>query len=254
MGLFPVWKTLIRPMKRGKLPSANLPNDVRIYTVGDIHGRLDLLDQLLSRIDAHLAANPIARAVDVFLGDYVDRGPHSRDVIDRLIKRTRTRNAVCLQGNHELLLRQFMEDPTILDEWGKYGGLATLVSYGLAPPVKADSNGQVKLASEFNQVLPESHRQFLGSLALSFTCGDFFFVHAGVRPGVSLRTQRAEDLLWIRDDFLLHEQSFGKFVVHGHTPVAQPEIRSNRVNIDTGAYATGRLTCLVLEKNSMSFL
>jgi Calcineurin-like phosphoesterase len=249
-----VWKSLTGKTKRDKHQSAKLPDDVRVYAVGDIHGRLDLLDELLSHMDAHLAANPIARPVDVFLGDYVDRGPASRDVIDRLIARRTMGSVVCLKGNHELLLRQFMEDPATLEEWGKYGGLATLMSYGLAPPVKADSNGQVKLATEFNQQMPESHRHFLDTLELSFTCGDFFFAHAGVRPGIALRTQRAEDLLWIRDDFLLHEQPFGKVVVHGHTPVAQPEIRSNRINIDTGAYATGRLTCLVLERNTISFL
>jgi serine/threonine protein phosphatase 1 len=249
-----VWKSLTGKTKRDKHQSAKLPDDVRVYAVGDIHGRLDLLDELLSQMDAHLAANPIARSVDVFLGDYVDRGPASRDVIDRLIARRTMGSAVCLKGNHELLLRQFMEDPATLEEWGKYGGVATLISYGLAPPMKADSNGQVKLATEFIQQMPESHRHFLDTLELSFTCGDFFFVHAGVRPGIALRTQRAEDLLWIRDDFLLHEQPFGKVVVHGHTPVAQPEIRSNRINIDTGAYATGRLTCLVLERNTISFL
>src|SRR5438105_739703 len=111
MGLSPVWKSLTWPITRGKHPSAKLPSDVRIYAVGDIHGRLDLLEQLLSRIDSHLAANPIAQPVDVFLGDYVDRGPASRDVIDRLIARRSARSAVFLQGNHELMLSQFRDDP-----------------------------------------------------------------------------------------------------------------------------------------------
>jgi serine/threonine protein phosphatase 1 len=254
MGPSAVWKSLSWPVKRVVRKAAKLPSDVRVYAVGDIHGRLDLLDQLLSQIDAHMATNPITQPLEVFLGDYVDRGPSSRDVIDRLIARTATRRVVCLKGNHELLLRQFMDDPATLEEWGKYGGLATLMSYGLTPPVKSDRNEQVSLATALNQALPTAHLNFLDTLALSLTCGDFFFVHAGVRPGVSLRTQRAEDLLWIRDDFLLHEQSYGKIIVHGHTPVAQPELRSNRINIDTGAYATGRLTCLVLEGSTMCFL
>lgn len=249
-----MWKSLSRPTKRNEAELPSVPADARIYAVGDIHGRIDLLDQLLLRIDAHRNAHPIARPLEVFLGDYIDRGPASRDVIARLITRTSTRGAVCLQGNHEMLLRWFLDDPATLEEWGRYGGLATLMSYGLAPSVKPDRDEQLKLATDLKRALPSAHHHFLASLALCFTYGDFFFVHAGVRPRIPLRRQRADDLLWIRDDFLLWEQEFGKIVVHGHTPVPQPEIRSNRINIDTGAYATGRLTCLVLEGNTMSFL
>jgi serine/threonine protein phosphatase 1 len=109
-------------------------------------------------------------------------------------------------------------------------------------------------ADAFRRALPDSHRNFMQGLALSFTCGDFFFAHAGVRPGIPLRQQRPEDLLWIREEFLLHEEDFGKIVVHGHTPAREPDVRPNRINIDTGAYATGRLTCLVLEGEQISFL
>jgi serine/threonine protein phosphatase 1 len=110
------------------------------------------------------------------------------------------------------------------------------------------------MAAAFRAALPDSHRRFLQSLALSFTCEDFFFAHVGVRPGVPLRQQRRQDLLWIREDFLLHEEDFGKIVVHGHTPAREPDIRPNRINIDTGAYATGRLTCLMLEGDQMGFI
>ncbi len=122
------------------------------------------------------------------------------------------------------------------------------------PPRRLDLQSQHRLATALGHSMPDSHRRFLGGLALSFSCGDFFFVHAGVRPGVPLQEQSQNDLLWIREDFLLHEEDFGKVVVHGHTPAREPDIRPNRINIDTGAYATGRLTCLVLEGHQVSFL
>jgi len=249
-----VWKLLPPRSRHAKNELAKAPNGVRIYAIGDVHGRADLLDAVLSRVDADMAAHPVARPVEVLLGDYIDRGPASRDVLDRLVGRCRTHGTLCLQGNHEAFAVEFLRDPAIFDEWRKYGGLPTLMSYGLAPPMNADRNEQAKLAAAFDQALPDAHRHFLGSLALSFTCGDFFFAHAGVRPGIPLRTQRAEDLLWIREDFLLHEANFGKMVVHGHTPVLQPDVRPNRINIDTGAYATGKLTCLVIERDEMRFI
>ena len=227
---------------------------MRVYAIGDVHGRVDLLDQVLLRIDAHETAHPGPRPVEVFLGDYIDRGPASREVLDRLSARTRTRETVCLKGNHETFTEAFIKDPTILNDWRRYGGIETLLSYGLVPSVNMGPAEQIKLAATFSEVLPLSHRIFLGSLRPSFTCGDYFFVHAGVRPGIPLAKQREEDLLWIRDDFLLYEDDFGKVVVHGHTPVREPDIRPNRINIDTGAYATGQLTCLMLEGDKRQFI
>ena len=185
--------------------------------------------------------------MQVFLGDYIDRGPSSRAVLDRLIDRSRTHEIVCLKGNHETYLFEFLRNPAVLADWRRLGGLETLMSYGLEPSMKADMAEQLELAKALEVSLPKHHRQFLRSLCTSFSCGDFFFVHAGVRPGIPLEQQREEDLLWIRDDFLLCEDDFGKIVVHGHTPVREPDIRPNRINIDTGAYATGRLTCLIIE-------
>ena len=147
-----------------------------------------------------------------------------------------------------------MGNPHILEDWKRLGGLETLMSYGLTPSINADASAQAQLANGFDQALPVSHRQFIRDLRSSFTCGDFFFVHAGIRPGIPLEKQNEEDLLWIRRDFLLCEEHFSKYIVHGHTPVAQPDIRSNRMNIDTGAYATGRLTCLRLEGSDISFI
>jgi len=234
-----------------KMKPARVPDGVRIYAIGDIHGRVDLLDQMLSRIEADRTKYPISHDIEVFLGDYIDRGPASRQVLDRLVARNRARQTVFLKGNHETFMTDFVTNPPSLDAWQRLGGLETLVSYGIAPSINADAVTQSRLADAFNKALPESHRRFLNELKLSFTCGDFFFAHAGVRPGIPLTMQREEDLLWIRHEFLLCEEDFSKIIVHGHTPVPKPDIRSNRINIDTGAYATGQLTCLILEDDQM---
>jgi serine/threonine protein phosphatase 1 len=246
-----VWPKLTSQIKR---TSPRLPDRARIYAIGDVHGRADLLDQTLLRIDADLATYPGCRPMQVFLGDYIDRGPSSRAVLDRLIDRSRTHEIVCLRGNHETYLFEFLQNPAVLADWRRLGGLETLMSYGLEPSMKADMAEQLELAKALEVSLPKHHRQFLRSLRTSFSCGDFFFVHAGVRPGIPLEQQREEDLLWIRDDFLLCEDDFGKIVVHGHTPVREPDIRPNRINIDTGAYATGRLTCLIIESGGFFVL
>lgn len=237
-----------------KKSKPRVPEGIRIYAIGDIHGRADLLDDLLKRIDADLATSLAPLHIEVFLGDYIDRGPASREVLDRLVARKRTFRAIFLKGNHETYLTNFATNPPILEDWQRFGGLETLMSYGLAPSINADAAEQVRLAAAFDRALPKSHREFLGDLKSSFTCGDYFFVHAGVRPGIPLKKQREEDLLWIRQDFLMSEDDFSKIVVHGHTPVREPEIRSNRINIDTGAYATGRLTCLKLEGDRIDFI
>jgi serine/threonine protein phosphatase 1 len=226
----------------------------RIYAVGDIHGRADLLSELFMRIDDDLKARPTIDSIQVFLGDYIDRGPNSRQVIDLLIARRRRRDVLFLKGNHEDCALQFLSDPTVLPAWQSMGGVHTLLSYGVIPARRDDHESQHKVSTALREAMPDSHRRFIGGLVLSFTCGDFFFVHAGVRPGIPLERQSQRDLLWIRDDFLLHEEGFGMVVVHGHTPIYKPEIRSNRINIDTGAYATGQLTCLVLEGDSIAFL
>jgi serine/threonine protein phosphatase 1 len=206
------------------------------------------------RIDDDLKARPITDSIQVFLGDYIDRGPNSRQVIDLLIARRRQCDVLFLKGNHEDCALRFLSDPTVLPAWQNIGGIHTLLSYGIVPAGDDDPESQKKVWTAFRQAMPDSHRCFIGGLALSFSCGDFFFVHAGVRPGIPLQSQSQGDLLWIRDDFLLHEEDFGVVVVHGHTPIYKPDIRSNRINIDTGAYATGQLSCLVLQGDTMRFL
>lgn len=228
-----------------------LPDGVRIYAIGDVHGRADLLQSLLTVIDADLARSAPERAIQVFLGDYVDRGPESRAVIDLLIERSKSHETVCLKGNHEVFLLEVLKDPARLEEWRRYGGLLTLVSYGINPTMNPTPEQQIELIEGLRRALPPEHLSFLQQLRPSFACGDFFFVHAGVKPGVALERQKEEDMLWIREEFLESERRFGKYVVHGHTPVSVPDIRSNRINIDTGAYATGNLTLLTIQGDSL---
>ena len=238
--------------RKRRLP--RVPDHARIYAIGDIHGRADLIEDMFKRIDAHLASNPIQYAIEVYLGDYVDRGPASRDVLDLLVARKQSRRTVFLKGNHETYITDFGANPALLEDWQRVGGLETLLSYGITPSLNADAATQLQLAAALDRIMPEHHRQFLGELKSFYICGDYFFVHAGVRPGIPLAKQKDEDLLWIRHDFLSCEDNFGKIIVHGHTPVLQPGVHSNRINIDTGAYATGRLTCLILQNDEIGFL
>ena len=230
------------------------PPDLRIYAVGDIHGRLDLLEELLSRIDADIAARPTRRPIYVFLGDYIDRGTSSRETIDRLIDHGQTRECVFLKGNHELIALKCLSDRSLFDQWMRLGGVETLMSYGVAPGQPPSGKPIVELQAAFHHALPQAHLRFFRDLQPSFACGDFFFAHAGVRPGVELSRQIENDLLWIRDEFLSSDEDFGKIVIHGHTPTHEVEVEPNRINIDTGAFATGRLTCLVIEDQSLSVI
>jgi serine/threonine protein phosphatase 1 len=239
-----VWNSRSSQNKRA---AARLPDGLRVYAIGDIHGRADLLEALLLQIDVDCTLHPSRRPIVVFLGDYIDRGPASREVLDLLLGCARTNEAIFLRGNHDTFVHRFLSEPAVLDEWRLCGGLETLVSYGLKPSINPDGVEQARLAKELAKSMPKRHLEFLETLSLSFNCGDFLFVHAGIRPGVPIRKQMEEDLLWIREEFLCCEQQFEKFVVHGHTPVRTPDVRSNRINIDTGAFATGRLTCIAIE-------
>lgn len=228
-----------------------LPDGVRIYAISDIHGCAHLLDEMFTVIDRDLENIASARAIHVFLGDYIDRGPSSAQTIDLLIDRARHHESVFLKGNHEAFLIDVLNDPSQLQNWKQYGGLQTLVSYGLRPSINPDAEEQDELIAELNRTMPREHRLFYSNLQTHFVCGDFFFVHAGVRPGVPLDVQREEDLLWIREEFLTSNKKFAKYIVHGHTPVMAPDVRDNRINIDTGAYATGNLTLLTIKGDSL---
>lgn len=232
---------------------AQIPQGTRAYAVGDVHGRADLLAQLFSEIDADLNAHPAPRAIHVLLGDYIDRGPDSRQVLDLLVARSQRHETIFLKGNHEVLLEEFLRNPESFTIWRDVGGIDTLLSYGIRPSSNPDAAEQIMLAQRLADVLPPAHRQFFRNLKRSFSCGDFFFVHAGVRPGVPLSQQADEDLFWIRDEFLNSEERFGKIIVHGHNPVMDVEFHSNRINIDTGAFVTGRLSCLRIESDEALF-
>ena len=227
---------------------------VRLYVVGDIHGRADLLDRMILAISGDLQTHPVKNCLTVTVGDYVDRGPDSRGVVDRLINNPFPTDFVALKGNHEEIFMNFLDDPSVGEQWRQFGGVETLHSYGVeVRPLMVDRNYR-KVADALALAVPRTHLDFLGSLRLSLTVGRYFLCHAGVRPGIPLEDQKAQDLLWIRQPFLESGADFGKVVVHGHTPVDQPEIRPNRINIDTGACVTGRLTCAALDEERIRFL
>ncbi len=235
--------------------SPRIPDDRRIYAVGDIHGRIDLLNKLHALIvaDAETAQN--LRRTVVYLGDYVDRGPGAFDVLDVLINEPLAGfEAVHLKGNHEDMMLKFLAGPPE-PLWIGNGGITTLDSYGVEPPTALYLPADLEtFRRRLQRALPSDHLDFLQGLRLCHTEGDYFFVHAGVRPGVPLEAQIPYEMMWIRDRFLLSDADFGKRVVHGHTPSLVPEVFENRIGIDTGAFYTGCLTCLVLEGAEHRFL
>ncbi|MBS4046866.1 MAG: serine/threonine protein phosphatase [Alphaproteobacteria bacterium] len=227
------------------IEEARLPPGLRVYAIGDIHGRADLLDRLHDQIEADLRTAP-EKTVIVYLGDYVDRGADSHGVIERLT-RSRFSNVetIALLGNHEDMLLQFMDAPYGASLWLSNGGDATLASYKVKVPASFDDLLFTQRA--LLGAMPRHHKQFLSSLPEQVQYGDYLFVHAGIKPGLPLDRQSREQMIWIRDVFLNSEVDHGLIVVHGHTIVHEVEWRSNRIGVDTGAYTTGRLTALVLE-------
>jgi serine/threonine protein phosphatase 1 len=232
--------------------NASAPADTRIYAVGDIHGRADLLSEITARIDDDIRRRPIAHTVEVYLGDYIDRGPHSRTVIDLLAVRLVANRAVCLRGNHEAVMEGFLQDPAILQYWEPLGGIQTLASYGIE--LHDGTETALDLQRRFLAAFPRAHELFMQCLHNQFSCGDFLFAHAGIRPDIPIEQQDVNDLIWIRNEFLESTLTHERFVVHGHTPVPHPDIRHNRINIDTGAWRTGTLTCIAIEGSTIMFL
>ena len=224
------------------------PRGYRAYAVGDVHGRLDLLDQLLAAIDEDVRRRPPRKALLVFLGDLIDRGPDSRAVVERLRTFRHDRlKPYFLAGNHEeVLLRLLKGERGILSSWLQYGGAECLRSYGFDPE-KLELRNERAALSAIRNVIPAEHASFIGGFADTLRFGDYLFVHAGIRPGIDISMQSQSDLRWIRSPFLDDKTDHGMIVVHGHTICSDVEMEPNRIGIDTGAYRTGRLTALALE-------
>ncbi|MDQ4086641.1 MAG: serine/threonine protein phosphatase [Pseudomonadota bacterium] len=220
----------------------------RAYAVGDIHGCLDLLEELLARIEEDSDSRPPKRTFIVFLGDLIDRGPASAGVVERLRNyRPDFATPVFIAGNHEeVMLRVLGGEPEILPDWLQFGGAECLQSYGIDPSAlkRLEPDEAVR---RIKAQLPQAHVEFLESFADTFRFGDYLFVHAGIRPGIDLEHQDQFDLRWIREPFLSDPEEHGLVVVHGHTIVDQVEERPNRIGLDTGAYRNGVLTALGIE-------
>jgi len=227
----------------------------RAYVVGDIHGRLDLLEDLLAKIHAELQHRPARKTLLVFVGDLINRGPSSAQVLERL--RTYRRQGiqtVFLLGNHEeVLLRILGGDSELITKWRWFGGSECLQSYGVDPAEIARLTGADALAL-VRGAIPREHVEFLETFADSCRFGDYLFVHAGIRPGIQLELQSQSDLRWIREPFLFDDSDHGFVVVHGHTIREEAEELPNRIGIDTGAYRTGVLTALAIQGTDRWFL
>lgn len=226
-----------------------------VYAIGDVHGRADLLNDLLDQIDSD-AEGFEGQIHIVFLGDYIDRGLQSRQVIEILLSdRLSAYQTHFLKGNHEDALLSFLGDPEFGPKWAAYGGRETLVSYGVKPPRSMTLNAEWHQAHDnFLKSFPNNHQQFFRALPTRVKIGGYGFVHAGMKPGRSFDEQSDYDLMWIRDEFLRDEAGFDVKVVHGHTPTDAPYNDNRRINVDTGAYFTGRLTAVKLVGQSVDFI
>lgn len=233
-----------------------LPDGIRVYAVGDVHGRADCLGELVAQIEAHQAAFPIADPRIVLLGDLIDRGPDSAGIVELLCRPALAEGIALhvLLGNHEQMMLQFIEEPGIGRFWLPLGGQATLASYGVDCRGALTDEHLTRMRDDLLEKQPLAHRRLLEGCTPSLEIGDYLFVHAGVRPGVPLAQQRVEDLLWIREPFLSSPRPSEHVVVHGHDIVSTPEFLPGRIGIDTGAYRGGVLTCLVLEGGEQTIL
>ncbi len=246
------WKNWFREEPH---PTPKLEDGLRVYAIGDVHGHLDLLLELIEMIKEDLREHPVDRSIELYLGDYIDRGPSSREVLEYLRQSDSVCDErICLKGNHEQTVIDFLRDPDRLKNWARYGGMEMLRSYGIEEGKPMTSAACKGIHKQFVAAFPQIDMEWCRDLPTSASFGDYFFAHAGVRPGVPLEQQSDKDLLWIRDEFLSSNKYHGKFIVHGHTPANEPEVHTNRINVDTCAYGTGVLTCLVLEGEDKSFM
>ena len=236
-----------RPIAVG---SPAIPAGERVYAVGDVHGRLDLLDDLLDKIRVDDSDRAPANSTIVFVGDLVDRGPQSAGVIERLMRFRDEANVRFLMGNHEeVFLSALAGDRNALKFFCRFGGRETILSYGVTDD-HYDQLDYTELAQELAVRVPAAHADFLNSFEDLIRIGDYVFVHAGIRPGVPLDEQSKGDLRWIREPFISHRGATDMIVVHGHTILPEVDFQANRIGIDTGAFTTGTLTALGLEAHN----
>lgn len=235
--------------------SARPEKGERIYVIGDVHGRNDLLQILLKRVVAHfptLLPRP-EKVTLLFLGDVIDRGPDSKRCLSRIRRLVETANAKMLLGNHEdMMLASLDGNGGAQVAWMRNGGLETLKSYGITPP--REDEDPFDFADRLKQGVPQKHIDFLRTLDVSYSSGSYFFVHAGVKPGVSINKQKREHLFSIRDEFTTSSKWHGQVVVHGHSIVSAVEVHENRIACDTGAYASGTLSCVCLQDKMVSII
>ncbi|MEM7668178.1 MAG: metallophosphoesterase [Pseudomonadota bacterium] len=240
------------------LSDAKIPDGLRIYAIGDVHGCRKQLATVHTRIRADLRDRPCTDWRIVHLGDYVDRGPDIPGVIEDLVELVRDRRTYALLGNHDQWFVDFLSDPGSegFGAWTTYGGITTIEAYGgsVEAVISGGVAGRRALRSLLLDAVPEDHLRFLSTLPHILRFGDFVFVHAGVRPGVAIGQQSVRDMIWIREPFLSSTEDLGAVVVHGHTVVPHVVVRSNRIGIDTGAVHGGELSCLVLEGRTQALL
>lgn len=248
------WKWL----RQDKARTQFMPDGKIAYAIGDIHGSVGLLHAMLDMIiERHLADDTAIKPNIVFLGDYVDKGDDPKGVVDALIQRSKDQRFtwIFLKGNHEDALLTFLKYPEFGPQWLQFGGAPTLLSYGVNPPTaRAEPEIWVETAEAFLGSIPSDHIEFYQNLGLAYRLGGYFFVHAGIRPGKPIESQKDQDLLWIRSEFLEDRRALPVVVVHGHSPDMEPYSDHRRIGVDTGAYATGRLTAVRLEDDRVDWL
>ncbi|GMM91789.1 metallophosphoesterase family protein [Qipengyuania sp. MTN3-11] len=243
---------LVRPGAEAS-PPPSIPDGRRVYAIGDVHGRLDLLRELARAIEADDAQQEPAQTTVILLGDLIDRGPDSAGVIAFVRNWKERRDVRVLMANHEQMLLRALESKEVLREYMRYGGREMLLSYGVDRD-DYDAATNDELLAMLPQVLPEADLDFIRGFEDWIAIGDYLFVHAGIRPGVPIEEQSGREFYWIREPFLSHRKPHSHMVVHGHTITDRVEIRSNRIGIDTGAYGSGRLTAVALEKTDRRFV
>jgi serine/threonine protein phosphatase 1 len=231
-----------------------IPPGQRVYAIGDIHGRIDLLDQLLAMLRDDDAQRDAAETLLVFLGDLIDRGAASREVVTRVRAGVDWARTITLMGNHEAVMLDILDGQAeMLDQWLRFGGIETIESWGVPARIAKEGTRQELLDALREAVAPEE-RAWFGRMRTSLRIGDYYFVHAGIRPTVALEKQVDDDRLWIREEFLDSRKKHGAMIVHGHSISHDVEQRPNRIGLDTGAYLTGKLTAIGLQGRERWFL